>query len=90
MPLYEYFCEDCQKNFTLLQSTDVNKEETVCPQCGSNRTRHKFSSFVSKIQGKPLADMEKPATLDEFPNKEIFNIPRPRHISEYGIKPESE
>ena len=82
MPLYEYFCENCQTDFTLLQSTDVNKSETECPECGSKNTRHRFSSFAAKIQGKPLADLQKPATLDDFPNKDVFKIPRPRHISE--------
>jgi len=82
MPLYEYFCEDCQKEFTLLQTTDVNKEGTECSECGSNNTRHQFSLFAAKIQGKPLADLQKPATLDDFPNKDIFKIPPARHISE--------
>ena len=82
MPLYEYFCENCQSDFTLLQSTDTNKDETVCSECGSSNTRHRFSSFAAKIQGKPLADLQKPATMDDFPNKDIFKIPRPRHISE--------
>lgn len=82
MPLYEYFCEDCRSEFTLLQTADVNKEESVCSECGSKNTRHQFSSFAAKIQGKPLADLQKPATLDEFPNKDVFKVPPVRHISE--------
>lgn len=82
MPLYEYFCEECQMDFTLLQSIDVNKEETECSECGSKKTRYKFSSFASKIVGKPLADLQKPVTMDDFPNKDIFKIPPVRHISE--------
>ncbi|MDE1045767.1 MAG: zinc ribbon domain-containing protein, partial [Nitrospinaceae bacterium] len=44
MPLYEYFCESCQMDFTLLQSTDTNKGESECSECGSRNTRYKFSS----------------------------------------------
>jgi putative FmdB family regulatory protein len=77
MPLYEYFCEDCQEEFTLLQSADANKAETKCSGCGSQKTQHKFSSFAAKIAGKPLADLQKPATIDDFPNKDAFKLPPP-------------
>jgi len=79
MPLYEYFCESCQMDFTLLQSTDTNKEESECSECGSR----KFSSFAAKIQGKPHADLQKPVTVDDLPNKNVLRIPPARHISEY-------
>lgn len=78
MPLYEYFCEKCQKDFTLLQSANVNKEETVCPECDSDKVRHKFSTFSSKIQGVSAASKKPPATMDDFPNKDIFKLPIPR------------
>lgn len=83
MPLYEYFCENCQADFTLLQSTDTKKEETECSECGSKNTRHRFSLFAAKIQGKPFADLQKPVTADDLPNKNVLKIPRARHISEY-------
>ena len=83
MPLYEYFCESCQMNFTLLQSTDTNKEESKCSACGSRNTHYKFSSFAAKIQGKPHADLQKPVTVDDLPNKNGLRIPAARHISEY-------
>jgi putative FmdB family regulatory protein len=82
MPLYEYFCEDCQKEFTLLQSADANKAETKCSECGSQKTQHKFSSFAPKIVGKPLADLQKPVTVDDFPNKDVFKLRPPRLRSE--------
>ena len=82
MPLYEYFCEDCQKEFTLLQSADANKAETKCSGCGSQKTQHKFSSFAPKIVGKPLADLQKPATINDFPNKDFLKLRPPRLRSE--------
>jgi putative FmdB family regulatory protein len=77
MPLYEYFCEDCQKDFTLLQSANVNKDKTVCPECHSNEVRHQFSTFSSKIQGRSPFAKQRPATEDDYPNKDIFKLPIP-------------
>ncbi len=81
MPLYEYFCEDCKTEFTLLQSAGTNKEETPCEQCGSSNVRPQISSCVGRVPGSPRAGV-KPATLDDYPNKTIFKLPKPRHISE--------
>ncbi len=48
MPLYEYRCEACTKEFTLLQSMSVAAGKTVCPSCGESRTRRLFSAFATK------------------------------------------
>ena len=77
MPLYEYFCEDCQKDFTLLQSASVDKEKTVCPECHSNNVRHVFSTFSQKIAGRSPFAKQRPATEDDYPNKDIFKLPIP-------------
>ncbi len=81
MPLYEYFCEDCEKDFTLLQSASVNKEETVCDECGSSRVRYQFSAFASKVQGG-TPKTSKPVTENDYPNKDVFKLPIPRLRSE--------
>ena len=79
MPLYEYQCGDCRKEFTLLQSANVKKEETVCEECGSRNVAAKFSTFASKVQ---RISKTGPATMDDLPNKNIFNLPPPRLRSE--------
>ena len=85
MPLYEYYCEDCRKDFTLLQSASVNKEETVCSECGSSRVRPQMSSFSSKIPPRTTSSTVKagPVTADELPDKRVLNLPIPKHVSEY-------
>ena len=80
MPLFEYYCDTCQKDFTLLQSSDVNKEKTVCPDCSAS-AQYKFSSFASKVQGS-VKGKAKPATQADYPNKDIFKLPIPRLRSE--------
>ncbi len=81
MPLYEYHCDDCGKEFTLLQSVHTDKDTTVCEHCRSANVKPHISSCVGKVQGSPRAGV-KPATIDDYPNKTIFNLPKPRHISE--------
>ncbi len=85
MPLYEYYCEDCRKDFTLLQSASVNKKETVCSECGSAHVRYQMSTFSSKIPPRSTPSTVKagPVTADELPNKNIMNLPIPKHVSEY-------
>ncbi len=82
MPLYEYHCEECDQEFTLLQPASVNKDETTCSECGSSRVSHKFSTFSSKIQGVSAASKKKPVTEADYPNKDIFKLPIPRLRSE--------
>ncbi len=80
MPLFEYHCDPCKKDFTLLQSSDINKEETVCPDC-STPAQYKFSSFAAKVHGS-IKGKAKPVTENDYPNKDVFKLPIPRLRSE--------
>ncbi|MEC7641438.1 MAG: zinc ribbon domain-containing protein [Nitrospinota bacterium] len=80
MPLFEYYCEECQREFTLLQSSNVNKEETTCETCGGSQVRYKFSTFAPKTQS--VLVKKGPVTADELPNKNVLNLPLPRLRSE--------
>lgn len=81
MPLYEYHCADCGQDFTLLQSVNTDKSKTACEHCGSGNVQPHISSCVGKVQGAPRTGV-KPVTPDDYPNKDIFKLPKPRHISE--------
>jgi putative FmdB family regulatory protein len=52
MPLYEYVCEECSEDFTLLQTTHVKPGETICPKCGTTHIQKRFSTFSSKVAGE--------------------------------------
>lgn len=41
MPVYEYVCEKCGKQFELLLRT--SEEKPTCPSCESDRLRKLFS-----------------------------------------------
>jgi len=54
MPIYEYFCTDCGKDFEELVSLRVDKNPS-CPACNSNKTEKKLSAF-SGISGSERKD----------------------------------
>lgn len=47
MPLYEYYCTDCQNKFELLVSHH-NADEVVCMKCHSEKVRRLLSVFSAK------------------------------------------
>lgn len=49
MPIYEYICQNCKKEFEFLTH---GKEAPICPQCKGNNLSKKFSVFaVSQKSG---------------------------------------
>jgi putative FmdB family regulatory protein len=47
MPLFEYVCKDCGKQFETLVFSSSNNSEIECPKCKSNNTEKKISVFSS-------------------------------------------
>lgn len=50
MPLYEYYCQLCQKRFELLRPISQSEEPTTCPSGHHGATRA-ISTFVSFSKG---------------------------------------
>lgn len=48
MPLYEYKCVKCNKQFTLLQSVNASEKDTKCPDCKGS-VKKVVSSFSCSI-----------------------------------------
>jgi len=46
MPIYEYLCKTCARNFEKLQKTEAT-EQVSCPACGSTEVEKQLSSFSS-------------------------------------------
>lgn len=51
MPLYEYRCEGCGKEFEQVQPVSYRAEDTVCPFCHALKATKLMSSFASKVIG---------------------------------------
>lgn len=46
MPLYEYYCSECQETFEVLQSMGAGSEGLSCPHCGAEEVEKQFSAFA--------------------------------------------
>jgi putative FmdB family regulatory protein len=45
MPIYEYKCQKCNEQFSLLQSLYPEDTSTECPKCGSKEVKKALSAF---------------------------------------------
>jgi putative FmdB family regulatory protein len=54
MPLYEFHCPKCQKDFELLVRSS-KWEGTPCPHCGSKKLSKKLSVFAASVASSTSA-----------------------------------
>ena len=53
MPTYEYQCQACQKEFTIVQSmAEHDQKQNRCPGCESDQITQRFSSFYARTSKK--------------------------------------
>ncbi len=76
MPLYEFICRDCNKQFTFLAGVIKENDEARCPRCDSQQLRKLISrvgrgrsdddrmeAMAEKMETKDLDD---PSSLRQF------------------------
>lgn len=48
MPLYIFFCETCNKEFTkLLHMDELDKSPVKCPECGNEKVHRLVAAFTA-------------------------------------------
>jgi len=53
MPVYEYYCDKCDREVTLtLTISQYEKAKIECPKCGSKALRPLLSAFMSQTSKK--------------------------------------
>ena len=53
MPSYEFFCQKCNKRFTIQMSlSDYNKKKYECPKCKGKDVKQQISVFQTKTSRK--------------------------------------
>lgn len=53
MPVYEYFCESCQKEFEKVLSFHEHDEaKVVCPNCATDKVHQVMTRFVAVTSKK--------------------------------------
>ena len=62
MPLYEFHCQKCQKDFELLVKSS-RSEGASCPHCGSKKLMKKFSTFAASVAQSPSSAMPDPCPM---------------------------
>ncbi|MFH0958968.1 MAG: zinc ribbon domain-containing protein [Pseudomonadota bacterium] len=55
MPIFEFICEDCGKEFERIFFLSECNENVSCPVCESNRTKKTFSVFAKSGIEKSLS-----------------------------------
>ena len=68
MPIYEYRCGQCGKQFDATQSVHARAEDTECPHCHAQNATRLLSASTTQIKGtrKPgFAEIKAYSMLDE-------------------------
>jgi len=55
MPIYEYFCRQCQRKSTLYRAS-TSQAMLRCPKCGSDSLERRFSTFSVRTTYKDVYD----------------------------------
>ncbi|MBS0151792.1 MAG: zinc ribbon domain-containing protein [Nitrospira sp.] len=93
MPLYEYRCGQCEKQFETSQSVYARVEDTECPYCHAREATRLLSAFSSNVIGtrKPgFAEIKAKAMNQERMERFVKlpplnaqrNVPSPNMFSE--------
>lgn len=77
MPLYEYRCGQCEKQFEANQSMYARVEDTECPFCRARQATRLMSSFSSNVVGdrKPGFTELKAKAMTEERMKSFARLP---------------
>lgn len=53
MPTYDYHCEKCKKDFSLVMSMrDHGKRKARCPKCKSTKVKQQITAFTTITSSK--------------------------------------
>uniref|UniRef100_A0A7V3PT49 Zinc ribbon domain-containing protein n=1 Tax=candidate division WOR-3 bacterium TaxID=2052148 RepID=A0A7V3PT49_UNCW3 len=67
MPVYEFFCEDCEQKFEVVATLQEKEAglKPVCPRCGCTRVHQVFGRFTVIGGSKGDIDTDLPDIGDE-------------------------
>ena len=55
MPIYEYICLDCKKEYEMLRSFNEADRPMECEQCGGENVKRKLSVFYAQSGGSTVS-----------------------------------
>jgi putative FmdB family regulatory protein len=77
MPLYEYYCDRCDKVFEALRSVQASDQSAKCPECGADADRimpTSFASMARKDGWKQRVPFHHHSVRSEQPKKTIARV----------------
>jgi putative FmdB family regulatory protein len=57
MPIYEYVCLDCKKEYEILRSFNESDQPLDCDECGSENVKRKLSLAIAHSGGSTVSGM---------------------------------
>lgn len=54
MPIYEYICLDCKKEYEILRSFSESDKPIACNQCGGENVKRKLSVVFAQSGGHTI------------------------------------
>ena len=57
MPIYEYICFDCKKEYEILRSFNESDKPMACNECGGENVKRKLSVVFAHSGGSAVNDM---------------------------------
>ncbi len=88
MPIYEYRCIHCQKEFSHLLLNLQEEKKVKCKFCGSHRLQKLISSFsVHQTEASRLADFDtsKPRGNDFYKDSRNIGLWAKKRMKEMGV-----
>jgi len=79
MPIYEYFCHECQRRISIYWRTftQAREAEPACPHCqGTRLTRLMSRVLVVRSEESRLDDLADPASLPDFDENDPQSLGR--------------
>ena len=71
MPIYEFFCDECNVIFNFLSSSVNTSTRPDCPRCGKKEIQRQMSTFATIGKAKEPGD-DPMAGMDETKMEEAF------------------
>ena len=62
MPIYSYYCEQCQTEFTELRRCSEMDAPIDCPECGSRESQRMLSGFAVGSGAAATSSSSQPAS----------------------------
>lgn len=72
MPIYEFFCPDCNTVFNFFSRRVNTEKQPDCPKCGREKIQRQLSTFATIGKGKENEDGAPLAGFDETKMEKAF------------------